>query len=52
MTPTSAQLPARFQDHGNPDKQNEEAGFNAPQMVGTVFRALRHNDVASEQARA
>lgn len=52
MTATSAQLPDRFQDHDNPDKQYEEAGFNAPQIVATLLKALWHNDVASEQARA
>ncbi|WP_309602694.1 1-deoxy-D-xylulose-5-phosphate synthase [Sphingomonas sp.] len=41
-------LPDRFQDHDNPGKQYDEAGLNAPQIVETVLRALRHNDVGVE----
>ena len=37
-------LPDRFQDHNNPMKQYDEAGLNAPQIVETVLKALRHND--------
>ena len=52
MTATSAQLPDRFQDHDNPGKQYNEAGFSASQIVETVLKALRHNDVASKQERS
>ena len=38
-------LPDRFQDHDNPAKQYDEAGLNAPHIVETVLKALRHNDV-------
>ena len=38
-------LPDRFQDHDNPVKQYDEAGLNAPHIVETVLKALRHNDV-------
>jgi 1-deoxy-D-xylulose-5-phosphate synthase len=38
-------LPDRFQDHDKPDKQYDEAGLNAPQIVDTVLRALRRNSV-------
>ncbi len=36
-------LPDIFQDHDNPDKQYAEAGLNAPHIVETVLKALRHN---------
>ena len=36
-------LPDVFQDQDNPDKQYDEAGLNAPQIVDTVLSALRHN---------
>ena len=36
-------LPDVFQDQDNPDKQYDEAGLNAPQIVDTVLTALRHN---------
>lgn len=38
-------LPDRFQDHDNPTKQYDEAGLNAPHIVDTVLKALRHNDL-------
>ena len=38
-------LPDRFQDHDNPTKQYDEARLNAPHIVDTVLKALRHNDV-------
>ena len=38
-------LPDRFQDHDKPDKQYDEAGLNAPQIVDTVLKALRRNSV-------
>src|SRR6186713_42089 len=34
-------LPDVFQDHEAPDKQYDEAGLNAPQIVDTVLKALR-----------
>ena len=37
-------LPDTFQDHDSPDKQYDEAGLNAPQIVDTVLKALRWND--------
>ena len=36
-------LPDVFQDHDAPDKQYDAAGLNAPQIVDTVLKALRHN---------
>ncbi len=36
-------LPDVFQDHDAPDKQYDEAGLNAPQIVDTVLKALKHN---------
>ena len=41
-------LPDRFQDHNAPMKQYDEAGLNAPQIVETVLKALRHNDTHAE----
>ncbi|MEO5597126.1 MAG: 1-deoxy-D-xylulose-5-phosphate synthase [Novosphingobium sp.] len=45
-------LPDTFQDHDSPDKQYDEAGLNAPQIVDTVLKALRHNSAGVEEARA
>ncbi|TMM48296.1 1-deoxy-D-xylulose-5-phosphate synthase [Qipengyuania marisflavi] len=45
-------LPDAFQDHGDPMKQYDEAGLNAPQIVDTVLTALRHNSAGVEEARA
>jgi 1-deoxy-D-xylulose-5-phosphate synthase len=45
-------LPDVFQDHDAPDKQYDEAGLNAPQIVETVLKALRHNSAEVEEARA
>ena len=45
-------LPDMFQDHDNPDKQYDEAGLNAPQIVDAVLKALRHNSAGVEEARA
>jgi len=45
-------LPDIFQDHDAPDKQYDEAGLNAPQIVATVLSALRHNSAGVEEARA
>ncbi|MFM6853688.1 MAG: transketolase C-terminal domain-containing protein, partial [Sphingopyxis sp.] len=36
-------LPDIFQDQNSPEKQYDEAGLNAPQIVDTVLKALRHN---------
>ena len=41
-------LPDLFQDQDSPHKQYDEAGLNAPQIVETVLKALRRNDVASD----
>lgn len=45
-------LPDRFQDHDAPDAQYDEAGLNAPHIVDTVLKALRHNSAGVEEARA
>ncbi|MBW8783612.1 MAG: 1-deoxy-D-xylulose-5-phosphate synthase [Novosphingobium sp.] len=45
-------LPDMFQDHDAPDRQYDEAGLNAPQIVATVLKALRHNSAGVEEARA
>ena len=45
-------LPDLFQDHDTPDRQYDEAGLNAPQIVDTVLKALRHNSAGVEEARA
>ena len=45
-------LPDVFQDHDAPDKQYDAAGLNAPQIVDTVLKALRHNSAGVEEARA
>ena len=45
-------LPDRFIDHDSPKKQYDEAGLNAPQIVDTVLKALRHNSAGVEEARA
>ena len=45
-------LPDIFQDHDAPDKQYDEAGLNAPQIVETVLKALRHNSAGVKEARA
>lgn len=43
-------LPDIFQEHDNPQKQYDEAGLNAPQIVETVLKALRHNSAGVEEA--
>ena len=43
-------LPDVFQDHDNPQKQYDDAGLNAPQIVETVLKALRHNSAGVEEA--
>jgi len=45
-------LPDVFQDHDAPERQYDEAGLNAPQIVDTVLKALRHNSAGVEEARA
>ena len=45
-------LPDVFQDQDSPEKQYDEAGLNAPQIVETVLKALRHNSAGVEEARA
>ena len=45
-------LPDVFQDHDSPDKQYDAAGLNAPQIVDTVLKALRHNSAGFSEARA
>ncbi len=41
-------LPDLFQDQDAPDKQYDDAGLNAPHIVETVLRALRHNSAGVE----
>ncbi|WP_037501018.1 1-deoxy-D-xylulose-5-phosphate synthase [Sphingomonas jaspsi] len=41
-------LPDVFQDHDSPMKQYDEAGLNAPNIVETVLKALRRNDLSAE----
>jgi 1-deoxy-D-xylulose-5-phosphate synthase len=43
-------LPDVFQDQDSPQKQYDEAGLNAPQIVDTVLKALRHNSAGMEEA--
>nr|WP_119081657.1 1-deoxy-D-xylulose-5-phosphate synthase [Altererythrobacter sp. B11] len=45
-------LPDLFQDHDTPERQYDEAGLNAPQIIETVLAALRHNSAGVEEARA
>jgi 1-deoxy-D-xylulose-5-phosphate synthase len=45
-------LPDLFQDHDAPDRQYDLAGLNAPQIVDTVLKALRHNSAGVSEARA
>lgn len=45
-------LPDIFQDQDSPDKQYDEAGLNAPHIVETVLKALKHNSAGVEEARA
>ena len=45
-------LPDVFQDQDKPEAQYDEAGLNAPQIVDTVLKALRHNSAGVEEARA
>lgn len=43
-------LPDMFQEHDAPQKQYDQAGLNAPQIVETVLTALRHNSAGVEEA--
>ncbi|WP_225207053.1 1-deoxy-D-xylulose-5-phosphate synthase [Novosphingobium huizhouense] len=45
-------LPDLFQDQDSPEKQYDEAGLNAAQIVDTVLKALRHNSAGVSEARA
>ena len=45
-------LPDVFQDHDDPVKQYDTAGLNAPHIIDTVLKALRHNSAGVEEARA
>ncbi|MDJ0277300.1 1-deoxy-D-xylulose-5-phosphate synthase [Sphingomonas sp. 2R-10] len=45
-------LPDTFQDQNNPQKQYDEAGLNAPQIVDTVLHALRWNESGATEVRA
>lgn len=45
-------LPDIFQDHDSPDRQYDEAGLNAANIVDTALKALRHNSAGVEEARA
>jgi 1-deoxy-D-xylulose-5-phosphate synthase len=39
-------LPDVFQDQDKPELQYDEAGLNAPHIVDTVLKALRHNEAS------
>ena len=41
-------LPDTFQDHDDPVKQYDEARLNAPHIVETVLKALKHNSASVE----
>jgi 1-deoxy-D-xylulose-5-phosphate synthase len=45
-------LPDRFIDQDKPEKQYDEAGLNAPQIVEAVLKALRSNSAGIEEVRA
>jgi 1-deoxy-D-xylulose-5-phosphate synthase len=45
-------LPDLFLDQNAPEKQYDEAGLNAQQIVATVLSALRHNSAGVAEARA
>ena len=45
-------LPDMFQDQDSPQAQYDAAGLNAPQIVDTVLKALRHNSAGVEEAGA
>ena len=43
-------LPDVFQDQDAPHAQYDAAGLNAPQIVDTVLKALRHNSAGVSEA--
>ncbi|HTG37483.1 1-deoxy-D-xylulose-5-phosphate synthase [Sphingomonas sp.] len=45
-------LPDLFQDQNKPEVQYDEAGLNAPHIVDTVLKALRHNSESVADVRA
>jgi len=45
-------LPDRFQEHDKPERQYDEAGLNAPNIVETALKALRVNSAGIEEVRA
>jgi 1-deoxy-D-xylulose-5-phosphate synthase len=45
-------LPDLFLDQDAPEKQYDEAGLNAQNIVDTVLGALRHNSAGVTEARA
>jgi 1-deoxy-D-xylulose-5-phosphate synthase len=45
-------LPDVFQDQDKPELQYDTAGLNAPQIVETALKALRHNSAGVSEARA
>ncbi len=45
-------LPDQFQDQDSPARQYDEAGLNAPHIVDSVLKALRHNSAGVEEAGA
>ncbi|MEQ8410278.1 MAG: 1-deoxy-D-xylulose-5-phosphate synthase [Erythrobacter sp.] len=45
-------LPDIFIDQDAPEKQYDIAGLNAPHIVDTVLKALKHNSASVEEARA
>jgi 1-deoxy-D-xylulose-5-phosphate synthase len=45
-------LPDLFLDQDAPEKQYDEAGLNAQNIVDTVLSALRHNSAGVTEARA
>ena len=45
-------LPDVYQDQDSPDKQYDEAGLNAPHIVETALKALKHNSTVVEEASA
>ena len=45
-------LPDAFIEQDSPERQYDKAGLNAPQIVDTVLKALRHNSAGVEEARA
>ncbi|QIQ87390.1 1-deoxy-D-xylulose-5-phosphate synthase [Erythrobacter sp.] len=45
-------LPDIFIDQDSPDKQYDIARLNAPHIVETVLKALKHNSASVEEARA